>query len=182
MPEQLKPCPICGSVNCRLIEREMTAYVVCDFKGCWMSGPIKEYADSAIAAWNQLPRALTWTAEPPKVAGWSWCRMSMLNMPRCVEVYGSEDGLRFGSGESWREPSTSVEDPDFQWAGPIPEPKEPTYWLASPTRIRRYNSHEKGVPWNGCYDRKTLRTCLELPLAWPLQFWRSAACTLLISG
>lgn len=66
--------------------------------------------------------ALTWTNEPPKVAGWYWCRLSRLNMPRCVEVYGSEDGLRFGSGDSWREPSMAVESEGFEWAGPIPAP------------------------------------------------------------
>ena len=70
------------------------------------------------------PRALRWTHEPPKVAGWYWCRLSRLNMPRCVEVYGSEDGLRFGSGDNWREPSMSVESEGFEWAGPIPLPVE----------------------------------------------------------
>ncbi len=109
---KLLPCPLCGEIP---LVNPVTGHILC----------CKIVADD-IYAWSALPRALTWTTEPPKVAGWYWCRMSRLNMPRCVEVYGSEDGLRFGSGESWREPSTSVEDPDFQWAGPIPEPKEPT--------------------------------------------------------
>ena len=114
MPE-LKPCPHCGSVNCRLIEREMTAYGVCDFKGCWMSGPIKEYADSAIAAWNQLPRALTWTHEPPVVAGWYWMRQQgeifdLIQHYNQADIDGGFDNERRLK----------------QWSGPIPEPKEPT--------------------------------------------------------
>ena len=122
MPEQLKPCPACGSVNCRLIEREMSAYVVCDFKGCWMSGPIKEYADSAIAAWNQLPRALTWTTEPPKVAGWYFQRT--LGEDKTINVayvYSGLSGLYCKCGcrnttlKCWI---------GFEWAGPIPEPLE----------------------------------------------------------
>lgn len=130
MPE-LKPCPACGSVNCRLIEREMSAYVVCDFKGCWMSGPIKEYADSAIAAWNKLPRRpdyndvdcagcperrrgyLTWGEEPPKVAGWYWLR-DVSHKGEATTLYMSQsqvERLKTYPGE--------------EWAGPIPEPLEP---------------------------------------------------------
>lgn len=113
MPEQLKPCPACRSVNCRLIEREMSAYVVCDFKGCWMSGPIKEYADSAIAAWNRLPRPLKWTHEPPKVAGWYWWR----------------DVSHKGEATTLYMPQPQVERiktyPGEEWAAPIPAPLEP---------------------------------------------------------
>ena len=69
--------------------------------------------------------ALRWTHEPPKVAGWYWCRVSKLYQPRLVEVYESEDGLRFGSGDSWQDQSIAVESGDFEWAGPIPAPVEP---------------------------------------------------------
>ena len=91
---------------------------------CFTSGPIADDAESAKKLWDALPRALPWTNDPPKVAGWYWCRLSRLNMARCVEVYGSEDGLRCGSGDSWQEPSMPVESEGFEWAGPIAPPVE----------------------------------------------------------
>lgn len=148
MPEQLKPCPACRSVNCRLIEREMSAYVVCDFKGCWMSGPIKEYADSAIAAWNKLPRrpdyndvdcagcperrrsALTWTTDPPKVAGWYWMRRKLHGKWRnrgIVHIYMDFSGTKTLQAKGWGRMVGGLESfgIDFEWAGPIPTPLEP---------------------------------------------------------
>ena len=148
MPEVILPCPACGSASVQL----MTSYspwftqafhVLCI--DCQMQGPIAcsqreedaidiqdleclagstGFEAAAISAWNSLPRALTWTNEPPKVAGWYWCRVSKLYQPRLVEVYDSEDGLRFGSGDSWQEPSMSVESCGFEWAGPIAQPIE----------------------------------------------------------
>lgn len=118
MPE-LKPlpCPECGGVvYCMPSE---TWSVHC---GCGHAGRYCTSEEEAIKAHNALPRALRWTTEPPKVAGWYWWRLSRLNIQHCVEVYGSEDGLRVGSGESWREPSISVESDAFEWAGPIPRP------------------------------------------------------------
>ena len=142
MPE-LKPlpCPACGSehtVVAKNFSPWFTAgsHVLC--VDCQMQGPtacsqreedattiedLREMIEptgfeaAAITAFNALPRALTWTTEPPKVEGWYWCRLSRLNMARCVEVYGSEDGLRCGSGDSWQEPSMP-----FEWAGPIAPP------------------------------------------------------------
>ena len=129
MPE-LKPCPACGSDNVECLvctinadeNQDIHFHIACE--DCYTSGPIAENGTTAKEMWNTLPRALTWTDEPPKVLGWYWCRMSRLNMPRCVEVYGSEYGLRFGSGDSWREPSSPVEDEGFEWAGPIVAPGE----------------------------------------------------------
>ncbi len=142
MPEQLRPCPACRSVDCRLIEREMSAYVVCDFKGCWMSGPIKEHADSAIAAWNSLPRrpdyndvdcagcperrrsALTWTTEPPKVAGWYWRKETAAGRAHVFHFTGNWEDY----GEHW-ESDRVCQLPlilnDNLWAGPIQAPAEP---------------------------------------------------------
>lgn len=146
MPE-LKPCPACGSVNCRLIEREMSAYVVCDFKGCWMSGPIKEYADSAIAAWNKLPRrpdyndvdcagcperrrsALTWGEEPPKVehvGTWFWSKIpgQRMAVPVIVAELDGVLGIGRGTSESGLTMETCREF-GVKFAGPIPTPLEP---------------------------------------------------------
>lgn len=128
MPE-LKPCPICSSLSVGLCpgEDEITheIYNQAFCTSCGVSGP-RVFADeiSAIAAWNS-PRALTWTTEPPKVAGWYWCRPSELNMPRCVEVYGAREQLMFGSKRDDFNPQVPVTKEGFEWAGPIPTPLEP---------------------------------------------------------
>ena len=53
-------------------------------------------------------------------------QLSRLNMSRCVEVYGARDQLMFGSKRDDYTPQTPVTREGFEWAGPIPEPKEPT--------------------------------------------------------
>lgn len=113
MPE-LKPlpCPLCGEIP---LVNPASGHVLC----------CKIVADD-IYAWNALPRVLTWTTEPPTVEGWYWCRLSRLNMSRCVEVYGARDQLMFGSKRDDYTPQTPVTREGFEWAGPIPEPKEPT--------------------------------------------------------
>lgn len=56
-----------------------------------------------------MPEELTWTDEPPKVPGWYWCRdendkeNARIIFPNIRKT-------------KWR---------DKQWAGPIPEPREP---------------------------------------------------------
>ncbi|MDY0204809.1 MAG: Lar family restriction alleviation protein [Desulfovibrio desulfuricans] len=141
MPE-LKPCPFCGaqptlreniyygsgeylaSINCPCINGDVAeSYFL-------RSGETQKQAtNKSIAAWNTrtepLPRALTWTTEPPKVAGWYWCRPSTLNMPRCVEVYGAWEQLMFGSKRDDYNPQMPVTREGFEWAGPIPMPLEP---------------------------------------------------------
>ncbi len=66
VPEVILPCHACGGDDTAAWE-----YVVC--KQCYARGPICKTREVAIAAWNTLPRALRWTHEPPKVAGWYWC-------------------------------------------------------------------------------------------------------------
>ena len=135
MPE-LKPCPACGSTSVQL----MTSYspwftqafhVLCI--DCQMQGPIAcsqreedaigiqdleclagstGFEAAAIAAWNTLPRALRWTHEPPKVAGFYFLKMASGTISM---VYLSEQDIK---------------DKDWhgcvgQWvsiAGPIPAP------------------------------------------------------------
>ena len=109
-PADYPPCPLCGEYPDML----ESGHIIC-------CNILVDNAD----AWFLLPRALTWTHEPPQVAGWYWCRVSKLYQPRLVEVYESEDGLRFGSGDSWQDQSIAVESGDFEWAGPIPAPIEP---------------------------------------------------------
>ena len=130
MPEVILPCPACGSTDCECLvctinaDENQTIHFHMACNKCFTSGPIADDAESAKKLWNTLPRALPWTNEPPKVAGWYWCRVSKLYQPRLVEVYDSEDGLRFGSGDSWQEPPMSVESCGFEWAGPISPPIE----------------------------------------------------------
>ncbi len=71
-----------------------------------MAGPSRKTVAEAVAAWNALPRALEWTDEPPKVPGWYWYKTSShLGITKFPELC---DRTR----EGW------------QWAGPIPEPRE----------------------------------------------------------
>lgn len=119
MPE-LKPCPICSSLSVGLCpgEDEITheIYNQAFCTSCGASGP-RVFADeiSAIAAWNSMPSALTWTTEPPKVAGWylrrhniagRWSEADVMNFTR-LSVKNS-----------------IIRSAMIQWAGPIPTPLE----------------------------------------------------------
>ncbi len=70
MPEVILPCPACGadSYSIQIIYDQNNNFwdECCE---CEMRGPRCPTRESAIAAWNALPRALPWTDEPPKVAG-----------------------------------------------------------------------------------------------------------------
>ena len=121
MPEQLKPCQNCSSLSVGLCpgEDEITheIYNQAFCTSCGVSGP-RVFADeiSAISAWNSLPRALTWTTEPPKVPGWylrrhniagRWSEADVMNFTR-LSVKNS-----------------IIRSAMIQWAGPIPTPLEP---------------------------------------------------------
>lgn len=103
----LLPCPACGHpVGIARTNGISAAFVICRHIGCALSGPIRKTDEAAVAAWNALPRALTWTNEPPKVPGWYWYKTSShLGITKFPELC---DRTR----EGW------------QWAGPIPEPRE----------------------------------------------------------
>lgn len=141
MPE-LKPCPACGDdANIITIEDDKNPCIY--FSGwclCGMRGPEETSEAAAIAAWNSLPRRpdyndvdcagcperrrgyLTWTTEPPTVAGWYWqrligrentCTMAWITLEnkklRCKSIFGDRQLTRFKG---------------FEWAGPIPIPEE----------------------------------------------------------
>ena len=145
MPE-LKPlpCPACGSehtVVAKNFSPWFTAgsHVLCI--DCQMQGPIAcsqreedaitiedlremieptGFESAAIAAWNRLPRALRWTHEPPKVAGWYFQRaMGKEKTQRIAFVSATLSGLHCKCGCSSRPLAHWVE---FEWAGPIPPP------------------------------------------------------------
>lgn len=70
---ELKPCPYCGGKEMRIFDRlydghkERVYYVVC--LDCRMKGPETSSSYAAAKAWNDLPRALVWSSEPPSEPG-----------------------------------------------------------------------------------------------------------------
>lgn len=107
MMDESLPCPVCGGRAWANYEPTIIRiYCPC----CDIVGPKKDTIEEARAAWNTLPRSLAWTDEPPKVPGWYWYRhkpsrtIAMINVDVEPIEYESLPG---------------------QWAGPIPEPREP---------------------------------------------------------
>lgn len=108
----LLPCPLCQArahVEChngkfRVICKGESG---CPFR---MGGKWFVFPDECYDWWNAFPRTLEWTDEPPKVPGWYWYRhkpsrtIAMINVDVEPIEYESLPG---------------------QWAGPIPEPREP---------------------------------------------------------
>lgn len=97
------PCPFCGELP---LVNPANGHILC----------CKIVADD-IYAWNALPRALTWTTEPPTVVGKFWWRDG--RHPHEVGILTvTQTKLE---GFKHRRPG-----PHEQFSGPIPEPKEPT--------------------------------------------------------
>ena len=71
MPEVILPCPACGAVENESdkfgLSYRLGVQIVCH--KCGMYGPVAEDFNEAVGKWNALPHALSWTHEPPKVAG-----------------------------------------------------------------------------------------------------------------
>ena len=115
MPEVILPCPACGSIDCECLFAEDEMYSV-DCVDCSMRGPAERNPDSAIAAWNAIPRALPWTDEPPTVIGWYFRRFwrgwikNRWDTPDIIYVDNEhiKRGVRKIGGT--------------QWAGPISPP------------------------------------------------------------
>lgn len=114
MPEKLTllPCPLCQA---RAHGEYHNGYlrVICEGEsGCpfRMGGKRFVFPDECYDWWNTLPRALEWTDEPPKVPGWYWhrCEEGVVTMRRV-----------------WKGDIETPSKIPQQWAGPIPEPREP---------------------------------------------------------
>lgn len=92
---------------------------------------IEAFARKAIAAIPidsnlALPAPLEWTKEKPKAPGWYWCRVP--GMPEAEEIYQfaeDENGNLFEPAE-YEDDITNLSEfnPNCEWAGPIPPPKE----------------------------------------------------------
>lgn len=114
------PCPLCG----RHPEQLESEHVVC----------CKIVVDD-IDAWNALPRALTWTDDPPKVPGLYWTRKTQDDRPILFIVYERktpkldrikiEARVFFSSTTSRTYKGETPESLGLEWAGPVPEPREP---------------------------------------------------------
>ena len=123
MPEVILPCPRCGSLSIGLcsgsdgITHEIYNQALCT--RCGVHGP-RAFANeiAAIAAWNALPRALTWTHEPPKVAGKYWWRPVGKKIGRIRDMF-----VRNGEVGFLDHNDRFIKDTgDGQWAGPISPP------------------------------------------------------------
>lgn len=115
MSEKLNslPCPACGAYpDLGGSQDGSELWVACgNLRKCRMTGPSRKTVAEAVAAWNALPRALTWADNPPQVPGWYWYKTSShLGITKFPELC---DRTR----EGW------------QWAGPIPEPRETKKWI-----------------------------------------------------
>lgn len=116
MPEVILPCPACGS-DVKISggdewHNQHSFFIECQCGVCRVGDTVRA---ECIDRWNALPRALTWTNEPPKVAGWYWMRQQgeifdLIQHYNQADIDGGFDNERRLK----------------QWSGPIPEPKEPT--------------------------------------------------------
>lgn len=110
---ELLPCPYCGGVDLKDPTDEWLSdadshWVNCYDCGC--CGPSAERSEDANSKWNALPRALRWMKEPPTTPGWYWVRFDKEEV-RMLEIR-----------RSWLKTLQKITE--WEWAGPIPEPKE----------------------------------------------------------
>lgn len=113
MSEGLKPCPACGN-PVRITggdswHNQNEFWIACKNRECGCCRVGDTVREECIERWNALPRTLTWTKEYPKIPGMYWCR-----------VVGQTLITRVDENKK-----CPIEDYDAEWAGPIPEPREP---------------------------------------------------------
>ena len=119
MPE-LKPCPAWACQG-ELVESKQDGdsfYIECT--ECGMRGPVEPDPYHAQQSWNWLPRALTWTHEPPKVAGWYWWRTSKGQNVNTIQIWSRSGVLGYCFDTEFITDLNRGE-----WAGPIAPPIEP---------------------------------------------------------
>lgn len=121
MPEELTllPCPLCQA-TAHVEYHNGYLRVICEGEpGCpfRMGGKRFVFIDECYDWWNNLPRALEWTTEP-QLGAWNWWRDENSRIPR----YVYQDGTVDIAMQIDRVPYQKL---GGQWAGPIPEPREP---------------------------------------------------------
>ena len=145
MPEVILPCPFCGmKYNEKAV---MLVLEPCDTDGyfvqcldCGACGPVgypeeydhydsdavqkaeEEAKAKALDLWaNIKPRALTWTHEPPKVAGWYWRKETAKDRAHVFHFTGNWEDY----GEHWESDRVCQLPLNLNgnlWAGPISPP------------------------------------------------------------
>ena len=113
-----KPCPACGENALVRRYEDGCCFIVC--LSCNMRGPGESNMIAAKYAWNELPRALTWTKETPTVSGVYWLKNPNSDAEEIVLL----DGLSvYYMMTEWFESLSELPD-GCEWAGPLTLPKE----------------------------------------------------------
>ena len=122
MPEVILPCPACGS-DVKISggdewHNQHSFFIECQCGVCRVGDTVRA---ECIDRWNAMPRALRWTHEPPKVAGWYWYQLDgHAAEPRKID--SSFDGEEYlGVRDGWYV-NRITKKPHVKWAGPIPAP------------------------------------------------------------
>ena len=105
-PADYPPCPLCGK-HPDMLE---SGHIIC-------CNILVDNPD----AWFLLPRALTWTHEPPKVAGWYWRKETVADRAHVFHFTGNWEDY----GEHWESDRVCQLPLNLNgnlWAGPIPAP------------------------------------------------------------
>lgn len=116
----LVPCPDCGESGFTVFIQELNG----EWQGHCGCGHATRYCktrEAAIAAWNALPRALPWTYDPPKVAGWYWRKETVADRAHVFHFTGNWEDY----GEHWESDRVCQLPLNLNgnlWAGPIPAP------------------------------------------------------------
>ena len=121
MPEVILPCPACGS-DVKISggdewHNQHSFFIECQCGVCRVGDTVRE---TCIERWNDLPRyrPLTWTNEPPRVAGWyPWRSGKGQNMTMIqIHIFNGVCGFWDGNGVFITDLNRG------EWAGPIPPP------------------------------------------------------------
>ena len=121
MPEVILPCPECGDDECLIVIQELPSEEWSVHCGCGHAGRYCASKEDAIKAHNDLPRALTWTHEPPKVAGWYWRKETAADRAHVFHFTGNWEDY----GEHWESDRVCQLPLNLNgnlWAGPIAPP------------------------------------------------------------
>ena len=118
MPEVILPCHECGDDGCLIVIQGLPSEEWSVHCGCGHAGRYCATEEDAIKAHNAMHRALTWTTEPPKVAGKYWWRPvgKKLGHIRDMFVRSGEIGFLDMNNRFIKDID------DGEWAGPIPPP------------------------------------------------------------
>lgn len=118
---ELKPCPICGeAMNLAIMHNRWAVgkayYVQCRTGMCINGESIaRENTESAITAWNALPRVLQWTDKPPTEPGLYLVRMrkSGAVFPQYVNEKDIENGFLDTFSDDWAHVAGPISMPEF---------------------------------------------------------------------